>query len=350
MKFSLLSTVGLTTLAFTLSVLPGCTKYEQDGALLQFRRPEKRILGTWTSASVTEVGTDADTNVTEFLTSNNLQLEAIFEEGGVVTFENIGEELRYEGTWAFNDDNSVLHLDLESLKPTGPFFFDQDSVDRTPEMEEALLLLQSEDTLFFKSGTFVDITSEVVACVNTLVQTGFQWTLVQGLGEGGTLSDDGVTYNPGDIITSWVQSTINGSLSDWIDDGSVSDSEDFDGIVAAIASDYGVEIAYFNQKNPVLTGLDDPNLVSEVLSNCGLAVDMYVGMPEDVLSNNVLAYVNDNNDFAVSVTYDEVLRLMDVYWQILELEQDDMQAYQFREYVEGVTVYDYSFLLRFEKE
>ena len=159
-----------------------------------------------------------------------------------------------------------------------------------------------------------------------------------------------MTYNPGDIITSWVQSTINGSLSDWIDDGSVSDSEDFDGIVAAIASDYGVEIAYFNQKNPVLTGLDDPNLVSEVLSNCGLAVDMYVGMPEDVLSDDVLAYVNDNNDFAVSVTYDEVLRLMDVYWQILELEQDDMQAYQFREYVEGVTVYDYSFLLRFEKE
>ena len=73
-------------------------------------------------------------------------------------------------------------------------------------------------------------------------------------------------------------------------------------------------------------------------------------MPEDVLSGDVLAYVNDNNDFEVDVTYDEVLRLMDVYWQILELEQDDMQAYQFREYVEGVTVYDYSFLLRFEKE
>jgi hypothetical protein len=40
---------------------------------------------------------------------------------------------------------------------------------------------------------------------------------------------------------------------------------------------------------------------------------------------------------------------MDVYWQILELELDDLQAYQFREY-NGETVYDYSFLLRFEKQ
>ena len=182
MNSPLLSVVSLSTLTLTLSLLPGCTKYEQDGALVQFRRPEKRILGTWTSASVTEVGTDADTNVTEFLTSNNLQLEAIFEEGGVVTFENIGEELRYEGTWAFNEDNSVLHLDLESLKPTGPFFFDQDSLDRTLEMESALAYLKM-DTLFVETGTFTDITSEVVSCVNLLSQTGFQWTLVQGSGE-----------------------------------------------------------------------------------------------------------------------------------------------------------------------
>ena len=41
---------------------------------------------------------------------------------------------------------------------------------------------------------------------------------------------------------------------------------------------------------------------------------------------------------------------MDVYWQILELEQDDLQAYQFREYVEDVSVFDYSFLLRFERQ
>ena len=104
-----------------MALLGGCTKYEQDGALVQFRKPEKRILGTWSSASVTEVGTDADTNVTEFLTSNNLRLEALFEDNGSVTFENIGEELIYEGTWAFNEDNSVLHLDLESSSPPAPF-------------------------------------------------------------------------------------------------------------------------------------------------------------------------------------------------------------------------------------
>ena len=68
------------------------------------------------------------------------------------------------------------------------------------------------------------------------------------------------------------------------------------------------------------------------------------------MSADVVQYVNDNNAFTVNVTYDEVLRRMDVYWQILELEQDDLQAYQFREYVEDVSVYDYSFLLRFEKE
>ncbi|MGB0150106.1 MAG: hypothetical protein ACPF87_04350 [Flavobacteriales bacterium] len=350
MNSPLLSVVSLSTLTLTLSLLPGCTKYEQDGALVQFRRPEKRILGTWTSASVTEVGTDADTNVTEFLTSNNLQLEAIFEEGGVVTFENIGEELRYEGTWAFNEDNSVLHLDLESLKPTGPFFFDQDSLDRTLEMESALAYLQNADTLFVETGTFTDITSEVVSCVNLLSQTGFQWTLVQGSGENGTLTVNGEIFYPGDAITGWVLAVIDDSLEDWIDDGAVTDAQDYDGIANAIASDYNAEISYFNQKNPVLTGLDDPNLFAEIQANCNLSAEMYVGSPEDILSEVVLAYVNDNNDFNVTVTYSEVLRLMDVYWQILELEQDDMQAYQFREYVEGVTVYDYSFLLRFEKE
>lgn len=345
--FALCST--LVALA-TMVLFGGCTKYDQDGALVQFRKPEKRILGTWTSASVTEVGTDADTNVTEFLTSNNLRLEALFEDDGSVTFENIGEELLYEGTWAFNEDNSVLHLDLESLKPTGPFFFDEDSLDRTSELEGALAYLQNTDTLFFETGTFTDITSEVVSCVNLLSQTGFQWTLVQGSGENGTLTVNGETFNPGDAITGWVQAVIDDSLSDWIDDGAVTDAEDYDGIAAAIASDYGAEISYFNQKNPVLTGLDDPNLFAVVQANCGLSAEMYLGSPEDILSEDVLAYVNDNNEFNVTVTYSEVLRLMDVYWQILELEQDDLQAYQFREYVEGVTVYDYSFLLRFEKE
>lgn len=337
-------------MGIALLTLAGCTKYEQDGALVQFRSPEKRILGTWESSSVTEVGTDADTNVTEFLTSNNLRLEAIFDKDGSVTFENLGEELFYEGEWAFNEDNSVLHLDLESLKPTGPFFLDADSVDRESALNEALTYLQENDTLFFESGTFVDVTDDVLTCTNAMSQTGLVWTLVQGNGENGSLTIDGVQYYSGDVITAWVEAVINDSMSDWQDEEWVVDELDYDGIVSAIMLDYNAEIAYVNQKNPVISGLNDPNLLNALADNCGLNVEMYTGIPEDILSADVLQYVNANNTFTVSVTYDEDLRRMDVYWQILELEQDDLQAYQFREYVEDVSVYDYSFLLRFEKK
>ena len=337
-------------MGIALLTLAGCTKYDQDGALVQFRSPEKRILGTWESSSVTEVGTDADTNVTEFLTSNNLRLEAIFEKDGSVTFENLGEELFYDGNWAFNEDNSVLHLDLESLKPTGPFFLDADSVDRESALNEALTYLQENDTLFFESGTFVDVTEDVLACANAMSQTGLVWTLVQGNGENGSLTIDGVQYFSGDVITAWVEAVINDSMSDWQDEEWVVDELDYEGIVSAIMVDYNAEVAYVNQKNPVISGLNDPNLLNALADNCGLNVEMYTGTPEDILSEDVLQYVNANNTFTVTVTYDEDLRRMDVYWQILELEQDDLQAYQFREYVEDVSVYDYSFLLRFEKK
>ena len=335
---------------FALLALAGCTKYDQDGTLVQFRSPEKRILGTWQSSSVTEVGTDADTNVTEFLTSNNLRLEAIFNKNGSVTFENLGEELFYEGDWAFNEDNSVLHLDLESLKPTGPFFLDADSVDREIVLNDALTYLQENDTLFFETGTFVDVTEDVLTCANALSQTGFVWTLVQGNGENGSLTIDGVQYFSGDVITAWVEAVIEDSMSDWQDEEWVVDEFDYDGIVSAIMLDYNAEVSYVNQKSPAISGLDDPNLLNALADNCGLNVEIYTSTPEDIMSTDVVQYVNDNNPFTVNVTYDEVLRRMDVYWQILELEQDDLQAYQFREYVEDVSVYDYSFLLRFEKE
>ena len=107
----------------------------------------------------------------------------------------------------------------------------------------------------------------------------------------------GKSYNPGDAITGWVLAVIDDSLEDWIDDGAVTDAQDYDGIANAIASDYNAEISYFNQKNPVLTGLDDPNLIAEIQANCNLSAEMYVGSPEDILSDDVLAYVNDNNEF-----------------------------------------------------
>jgi hypothetical protein len=43
------------------------------------------------------------------------------------------------------------------------------------------------------------------------------------------------------------------------------------------------------------------------------------------------------------------VRHIDVYWKVLELERDDLQAYQFREFNVD-NVYDFSYLLRFEKE
>jgi len=344
-------TAHLLFASFALSLAwTSCTKYEQDGSLLHFRSPEKRLVGEWKSASVTEVGVEADTNVTEFLTSSNLRLEAMFEADGSVIFENVGEELVYEGEWSFNDDNSVLHMNLESLKGTGPFFLDQDSLDRIANMEEALAVLQSKDTLFFNAGTFQDVTSDVVACVNLLSATGFTWTLENGNGANGELTVNGVTYTPGDNVTDWVNAVIDDSLGDWMDDGAVLGEDDYDGIVNAIAGDYGATLSYFNQKNPILSGMGDPNLLGAVAEHCGLNVDIYTGSPEELTDADVLGYVNDNNDFEVTVSYGEQLRVMDVYWQILELELDDLQAYQFREYVEGEGVYDYTFLLRFEKQ
>jgi hypothetical protein len=343
-------TSRLLLASFAISLAwTSCTKYEQDGSLLHFRSPEKRLVGEWESASVTEVGVDADTNVTEFLTSSNLRLVAMFEADGSVIFENVGEELVYEGEWSFNDDNSVLHLNLESLKGTGPFFLDEDSLDRTSELEAALAALQSNDTLFFTSGTYQDVTSDVIACVNMLSATGLTWTLEMGNGANGELTVNGVTYTPGDNVSEWVNAVIDDSLGDWMDNGTVSGPDDFDGIVSSIAGDYGATVSYFFQKNPVLTGMNDPNLLSAVAEQCGLVVDIYTGSPEELTDDAVLGYVNDNNDFEVSVSYGEQLRVLDVYWQILELELDDLQAYQFREYVEGEGVYDYSFLLRFEK-
>jgi hypothetical protein len=210
-------------------------------------------------------------------------------------------------------------------------------------------MLQSSDTLFFATGSYEDITNEVLACVATLTQTGFNWILEQGNGAGGTLTVNGVTYEPGDNITDWVNDVINDSLSDWMDDGTVSGADDYDGILDAIASDYGAQLSYFNQTEPALSGLSDPNLFQELENSCGLVATMYTSSPDDATDPVVIGYVNDNNPYEVTVTFGEELRVMDVYWQILELELDDLQAYQFREY-NGETVYDYSFLLRFEKQ
>ena len=101
--------------AFFLAVtavllVSGCKKYDQNGSLLHFKTPEARLIGDWRSAEVSQVGT-ADSNLTEFMASGNLLLDASFQEDHSVTIVNVNDDITYEGTWDFNDDKSVLHLD-----------------------------------------------------------------------------------------------------------------------------------------------------------------------------------------------------------------------------------------------
>ena len=50
-----------------ISLLFGCKKYDLDGNLINFQRPEKRLIGDWESVAINEVGVIADTNITELL-------------------------------------------------------------------------------------------------------------------------------------------------------------------------------------------------------------------------------------------------------------------------------------------
>ena len=105
----------------------GCKKYDQNGSLVHLRTPEARLVGNWLSAEVTQVGT-ADTNLTDFMASSNLLLDATFAEDHSVIIVNVNEDITYEGLWEFNEDKSVLHLDeLTFTKVTGPFYTDEDT-------------------------------------------------------------------------------------------------------------------------------------------------------------------------------------------------------------------------------
>jgi hypothetical protein len=103
------------TLLILSILLLGCTKYPQDGSLLHFRSPEKRILGVWEDVRVDEVGVGVDAHVGGLLGSNNLQLEIEFLNNKTVVVLNKGENIIYEGDWSFNEDNSILQLNVSDL-------------------------------------------------------------------------------------------------------------------------------------------------------------------------------------------------------------------------------------------
>lgn len=312
-----------------------CTKYEQNGSLFHLRTPEKRILGTWTSVRVQEVGDASNANVTELMGSNNLRLELTFRDDETVTIHNLGEELVYEGDYLFNEDKSVLQLNVVSNKTLGPFFWDADSTDYTDQIPALAGHLLEADTFFFAAGTYEDITASTYPYALQLMSSYTQWTLTAGTWSGYEIGDD-VTLN-----------VIN-FIEDFVNDGIIASADDTDGISQAMLDIYGISVA-FEEVDALATGWNDPNLEALLLSEFGIDADLFMGtFASELYAPAVLSWLADNEGLDLQIVYPEETKLLNIYWKVLELELDDFQAYQFREYT-GEDLYDYSYLLRFEQ-
>jgi hypothetical protein len=312
----------------------GCRKYDQDGSLLHLRTPEARLIGTWNSARVQQIGGDSDTLVTELLSGNNLRLVADFRRDQTLTIENLEANLLYEGTWEFNADKTILHLDLTYDRTLGPYYRDASGTDYASTFEQYQSLLAASNLYFFETGSLVDVTDMVLGHVEVLSKTGVLFTYL-----GGAPFFD---YNIGDNVTAYMDSFISGFIAD----GLLGSEEDYEAIVALMWSEYGIELGY-NTTPPALTGPSDPNLPSVLADLFGLQVTPFNGSL--TATEDVLRYILDNTGLSLTEVYEGDVRQIDVYWKILELERDDLQAYQFREFNVD-NVYDFSYLLRFEKE
>lgn len=348
----------------SLLVISGCRKYDQNGSLLHFRTPESRLIGTWTSAEVTQIGT-ADTNTTEFMASSNLLLEAVFTKEGQVTITNVNDALVYEGLWEFNDDKSVLHLDeLTFTKVTGPFYTDAAGMDQTPLVQSVFDFLQGtsdcSDTLFFATDSHMDMTEEVFNCFEGLTATGSNWVLSDG-----TLNYNGGVFQAGDVINDAMLEYIEGFVDDELLDEACGEEwtqDCINEIVGLTLQDYGATVEYVEISSPAVSGWDDPALFSALNENCELDVYRFDAAPINLNDPAVLGYLADNAEadldcngmneplgLALEEEFVTEVKVLDLYWEMLELELDDMQAQQFREY-DGETIVDFNFLLRFEKQ
>ena len=343
--------------------LGGCKKYDENGSLLHFNAPEKRLEGTWRSTEFSPVD-GADTVLTDLLSSSNLLLEAVFEQEGTVTVTNINDAITYEGLWAFNDDKSVLHLDeLTFVQTTGPFFLDSADVDQTDLVEQAyeyLLSVGCNDTLFFATGTHTVVNEDVYACYEMLTATDTNWVLSEG-----TLNYNGTVFNAGDIINEAIEAYIQGFIGEEMLDPACENAISaacLDEVVALTLQEYNANVAFVETGSPAITGWDDPALLDALLSECGLDVTWYDGTPSGLDDTAVLGLLADNPSLdldcdgvaetlgvAVESTYLNEVKELDVYWEILELEHDDLHASQFREF-DGETFQDFNYLLRFKKQ
>lgn len=327
----------------------GCTKYEQDGSLFHLKSPEKRLVGHWKAESVTEIAFTLDSTRLLVFDSPNLRLNATFNEDGNVTLENVGEELVFDGTWAFSDDQEELLLELATTRTLPPTFLDQNGIDREADLAELLLTLLSTTPLFLQDGSHVDVTSDVLACAELLQSTGLFWYLVSGLGENGELTVDGDTFYPGDNISLWTQGVIDESMADWIEDETATGPDDLEGIVASIYNNYGIEVVYNEQTEPLISGLDDPNLLTLVAQECGTVAYEVIDYPTNATDAFVLAYAKDNLGWVVNPVAEEQELAMSLVWELLELELDDMQAYQLASPVNGDSA-TFDYLFRWEKQ
>lgn len=327
----------------------GCTKYEQDGSLFHLKSPEKRLIGNWSAESVTEIEYTTDSTRLLVFDSPNLRLNATFEEDGSLTFENVGEDLVFEGTWTFSDDQAELLMELATTRILPPTFLDQNGIDREADLNDLLLTLQATIPLFLQEGSHVDVTNEVLECAELLQSTGLFWYLVNGLGENGELTVDGDIFYPGDNISLWTQGVIEESMADWIEEETATGPDDLEGILASIYNNYGIQVTYNEQTEPLISGLDDPNLLTLVAQECGTVATQVVEYPSSATDDFVLAYAAENLGWSVNPIAEEQALTMSLVWEILELELDDMQAYQLASPMAGDSaIYDY--LFRWEKQ
>lgn len=327
----------------------GCTKYEQDGSLFHLKSPEKRLIGNWSAESVTEIEYTTDSTRLLVFDSPNLRLNATFEEDGSLTFENVGEDLVFEGTWTFSDDQAELLMELATTRILPPTFLDQNGIDREADLNDLLLTLQATIPLFLQEGSHVDVTNEVLECAELLQSTGLFWYLVNGLGENGELTVDGDIFYPGDNISLWTQGVIEESMADWIEEETATGPDDLEGILASIYNNYGIQVTYNEQTEPLISGLDDPNLLTLVAQECGTVAIQVVEYPSSATDDFVLAYATENLGWSVNPIAEEQALTMSLVWEILELELDDMQAYQLASPMAiDSAIYDY--LFRWEKQ
>lgn len=132
-----MKTQTLTSLLFVavLFALSGCKKYDQDGSLIQFRKPEKRLEGVWNVVALDSLQPNDPTVISNLYISNNPIISFEFTEDNLVFAENVTDTLTMEGTWEFNSDKSILRLKINNYQ-TPDTLIDNETLNVYWQIEE----------------------------------------------------------------------------------------------------------------------------------------------------------------------------------------------------------------------